>query len=148
MPALVSESRVSRLRRSMSPGTRAGPSSASISAASRVDPTCGDKPGHDDPVSHRPLPLVSVARRPAARRYALRRIQDLEVAVAMRCRDLRQEKTFVFRPDDSEGKPPPANDLATTCQLGELSVGAGNATPELRLAAINLSFFSCVLFFS
>src|SRR5262244_1704649 len=28
-------------------GTRACPSSALLSAASRVNPTCGDKPGHD-----------------------------------------------------------------------------------------------------
>jgi len=29
-------------------GTRACPSSAMSNAASRVNPTCGDKPGHDD----------------------------------------------------------------------------------------------------
>jgi hypothetical protein len=36
-------------------GTRACPSSAVLSAASRVDPTCGDKPGHDgaEESSHR-----------------------------------------------------------------------------------------------
>ena len=47
-----------RRRRTIGIGSRACPSSALSSAASRVNPTCGDKPGHDvslccEPISSR-----------------------------------------------------------------------------------------------
>src|ERR1043166_7744099 len=73
-------------------GTRACPSSASLSAARRASPTCGVKPGNDKRRVQTPAPLISLLRKRARERTIVDNVSPhLVRLIGPECRRIAEE---------------------------------------------------------